>query len=107
MARQMNMLKETKFGDFIISKSDPRQATLHCVMPSSGTLTLDLLDNLGRSYLHTSLAVKPGAQTLTFSIPSLSAGDYNAWISFGDKTAIKHITIKKPKSGKFSFKFFS
>jgi len=100
MPGQMNMLKETKIGEFLLQNDQNSTVQLPCYLPWDGTLSLDLLDSLGRSYLHKKLSLKAGQQELSISLPKLPVGHYNAWINFGDKTVIRRLTIQRNKPGR-------
>ncbi|MCG8330075.1 MAG: hypothetical protein MI974_20425 [Chitinophagales bacterium] len=93
----MNMLKETKIGNLQLVDKKQNIVTLSCYVPWEGTLVIDLLDDLGRSYLHKSFSLIAGQHTLNIQLPKMPAGNYNAWISIGEKTVIEKLTIDKPR----------
>lgn len=93
----MNMLKDVKIGELLLLDDQKHTAFLSCYMPWEGTLSLDLLDNLGRSYLHKRIPLKAGKQELSINLPKLPAGNYNAWINFGDKTVIRKLVVKRKR----------
>lgn len=71
---------------------------MRCHCPQACVLTIDLLDSLGRSFLHKQFPLQQGDNEVSFSIARLPAGEYNAWASIGNQTAIRSMAIQPRKN---------
>ncbi|MCB0553713.1 MAG: hypothetical protein KDD02_09200 [Phaeodactylibacter sp.] len=91
-------MTEAKIGKLLVSKQQQDKATLHCYSPGSSMLTIDLLDSLGRPFKHEKFHLSEGENEICLSLSRLPSGDYNAWISIGDKTAIRSLHIQNRKT---------
>ncbi len=87
-------MTEATIGKLFLDDQHQEKATLHCYCPQACVLTLDLLDSLGRSYLHQQFSLQKGDNEVSFSIARLPAGNYNAWASIGSQTAIRPMAIQ-------------
>ncbi len=90
-------MTEAKIGRLSLDNQHQEKATLYCYCPQSCTLTIDLLDRLGRSFLHQQIPLKKGDNEVSFKIHHLPAGEYNAWASIGSQTAIRPLTVAPRK----------
>ncbi len=85
-------------GPFL-SKEKAQTLEFKATFKKKGMLVIDVLDELGRSRHQKKLTVNPGATIYSLDVSKYKAGKYNAWLSFGDQTVIKPITIApKPRS---------
>lgn len=82
----------------IISHAD-KKATLSYSIPENGRISIVIQDQLGRPCFEKDFQVVKDSNQLTFSLPAMSPGEYHAWISFGDKTAIRQLRIPPSKGG--------
>ena len=91
-------MTEAEIGKLSLDQQHQEKATLHCYCPQAGVLTIDLLDSLGRSFLHQQYPLQKGDNEVSFNISRLPAGDYNTWVSIGSQTAIRPLAIQPRKN---------
>ena len=91
-------MTKAKIGKLSLDNQQQEKATLHCYCPQACTLTVDLLDNLGRSFLHKQYPLQKGDNEVSFNISRLPAGEYNACASIGSQTAIRPMAIQPRKN---------
>ena len=90
-------MTEAKIGKLSLDNQQQEKATLQCYCPQACVLTIDLLDNLGRPFLHEQFPLEKGENKVSFSIGGLPAGEYNAWANIGSQTAIRSLAIQPKK----------
>ena len=91
-------MTEAKIGKLSLDHQHQEKATLHCYCPQACILTIDLLDSLGRPFLHQQYPLQKGDNEVSFNVDRLPAGDYNAWASIGNQTAIRPLAIQPRKN---------
>ncbi|MCB0569603.1 MAG: hypothetical protein KDC66_07565 [Phaeodactylibacter sp.] len=95
-------MSEATIGKLLISKQHQEKATLNCYSPQPSMLTIDVLDKLGRPFKHEKFQLPAGENEVCLSLGNIPSGDYNAWISLGEKTTIRGLHIQSRKgSGNF------
>lgn len=93
----MKKVPETKIGNLsILTEAPAAKAILHCFCAEAALLSIDLLDEKGRSYLHQKAQLPPGPHKESLNISRLKPGRYNAWISLGQTSAIRQLHIPEP-----------
>lgn len=76
-----------------------KKATLSYSIPSDGRLSIVIQDQLGRPCFEKDFQLTKDSEKLTFHLPSMSPGEYHAWISFGDKTVIRPLLVPHEQGG--------
>ncbi|MCB0550292.1 MAG: hypothetical protein KDD19_22170 [Phaeodactylibacter sp.] len=90
-------MTEAKIGKLSLDNQHQEKATLHCYCPQSCVLTIDLLDSLGRTFIHQQFSLQKGDNDVPLNIGHLPPGEYNAWASIGTQTAIRPLSVKPRK----------
>ncbi len=81
------------------SAKKPQTLEFSATFKKKGILIIDVLDELGRSRHQKKMTVSPGTRIYSLDVSKYKAGKYHAWLSFGDQTIIKPITIApKPRT---------
>ncbi len=90
-------------GDLkVISQAD-KKVSLSYDVPKNGRLSIVIQDQLGRPHFDKIFSISKDRHQLMFSLAALAPGEYHAWITFGEKTAIRALSIPQTKGG-FNFR---
>lgn len=100
----MKKIPETKIGHLQISEQSSVTAYLHCFCAEPAKLNVDILNEQGKTYRTHKDSLSAGPNKVSIKLGNLSPGQYNAWITLGQVTAIRSFVIKKDDSmrGRFS-----
>ncbi|NRA48956.1 MAG: hypothetical protein HRU12_07465 [Phaeodactylibacter sp.] len=100
----MKKIPETEIGRLQVSEHPTTTLKLHCFCAELAKLNVDILNEQGRTYRTHKDSLNIGPNKVSIKLGKLPAGQYNAWITLGQVTAIRSFVIKKDDSmrGRFS-----
>jgi len=92
------MEKTIEIGEFRFHPNDLNTVELPYQSSAEMRLSLILQDNLGRPITQKNVALRPGANSLSLQLPRMKEGEYYAWLSIGNKTFIRTLSIQRAAS---------
>jgi hypothetical protein len=98
--------KEIVIGEILLDSHDEIASFSYRVQESC-PLNLIVQDKVGRTMISSNYTLDANEPRLEFSISSLGAGDYHAWIYVGDEVFVRHFVIEKAAETGFLDKFRS
>jgi hypothetical protein len=101
---QMKKVPETKIGNLQIMEAQSTIAYLHCFCAEAANLSIDILNEQGKSFRTHKANITPGPQKIAIKLGQLPHGQYNAWITLGQVSGIRSFTIMQDSSFSGRFK---
>jgi hypothetical protein len=78
--------------------ANEKTAQLHCFAPLACSLSIDFLDPKGRMVAQHKTSLQKGPNQVRIPLPRIKPGEYNAWVTVGELTAIRSIKVDAPSS---------
>ena len=93
ITQKMKKIPETKIGNLQVVETQSIVAHLHCYCAENAQLNVDILNEQGKTYRTHKSLLQSGPQKATIKMGQIPPGQYNAWITLGEVSAIRNFTI--------------